>query len=80
MIPPIIHYIWIQGEEKLPPQYAQWVEEARAKNPGFTVRVWDDEAIRADILTTYPELADPYLKYSVAYAQLADIARYAIIH
>jgi mannosyltransferase OCH1-like enzyme len=40
-----IHFIWLQGADELPPEDQANIDQWRAMNPDWVVRVWDDDSL-----------------------------------
>lgn len=47
MIPRVVHQVWFQGADQMPPKYAANMQELRRLNPGWRHRVWADADLRA---------------------------------
>jgi hypothetical protein len=82
MIEKIVHFIWIQGYENIPPDYIKNIEHNKTILNDYIFNCWDDDKI-IDLLINqlqeYPNIYNAY-KESKIYAQKADIARYCIIY
>lgn len=80
MIPNIIHQIWIQGLDNLPPSLNSYRLECNVINNNFTFMFWDNNKIRTFIIKNYDKkYIELYDKYNIP-AQKADFARYAILY
>jgi mannosyltransferase OCH1-like enzyme len=75
-IPRIIHQIWIQGAHALPPRYREMTATWARCNPGWTHRLWDEDALRALLES------DGWWRIYIAQPEpmaRADVARYALL-
>lgn len=88
-IPKLIHHIWIQGESQIPEQERRNIENIQRLNPGWQLKIWDDDSIRDLILQRQPFLLDVYdnvnaideSKFKIhPYATKSDIARWVIVY
>jgi len=77
-IPPIIHQIWIQGRDALPPRYAKASERWCNMNAGWDYCLWDDQALLAFLERSAPQWLPLYTCQSDLYAR-SDVGRYAIL-
>lgn len=80
MIPKIIHQIWLQGEDKIPPELSEHYASCKRINNDFEHIFWDETKIKKLFKDTYndkyTELYDSYKHF----AQKADLARYVILY
>lgn len=77
MIPRIIHQIWYQGTDKVPPRYRRNMAKLQALNPHWQHILWDDAGLRAlcqdcGLLPVYDDFR--YLHQKV------DFARYLLLY
>jgi mannosyltransferase OCH1-like enzyme len=77
-IPRAVHQIWIQGVDRLPPQYRATTRTWQMRNPGWVHRVWDEPSIRALMIERVPGWWPLYAMQPEVEAK-ADIARYALL-
>ena len=74
MIPKRLHFIWIGDESKIPFKCINtWME----KNPGYTIKIWGNNAVQANNWKNYRQLHDMLIKKDFAGA--ADVMRYEIL-
>ena len=74
MIPKTLHFIWIGDEKKIPFKCINtWVE----KNPGYTTKIWGNNAVQSTNWKNYRQLHDMLIKKDFAGA--ADVMRYEIL-
>lgn len=75
-IPRIIHQIWIQGVDLMPPRYRELTATWSRCNPSWTHRVWDESSLRALLGETrwWPVYAKQH-----EFCARADVARYALL-
>nr|QBK89108.1 MAG: glycosyltransferase [Mimivirus LCMiAC02] len=79
MIPKIIHNIWYQGKNNIPPTYPNYTNTWKQKHPHFKYIFWDEDKITKLIINHYPHL---YHKFSLypRMIQRIDMAKYIIIY
>jgi mannosyltransferase OCH1-like enzyme len=77
-IPRIIHQIWVQGAGELPARYRDATATWRARNGGWTHRLWDESSLREALLKHRPEWWPIYAAQPELVAR-ADVARYALL-
>jgi|AGTN01.1.fsa_nt_gi Mannosyltransferase OCH1 and related enzymes len=77
-IPKIIHQIWYQGEENVPPRYRAFREGWMARHPGWRFQFWDEPSMRALIDTRYPWFLAQYDRYPRDINRI-DAIRYFIL-
>ena len=79
-IPKIIHFIWIQGESKIPKHLMDFYTGCKNINNDFKFMFWDEDKIIEFLKKNFDKkYLDLYLKYKVM-AQKADFARYVIVY
>jgi len=74
-----IHQIWLQGEAKLPPNYAAYSKKYKELNPGWQYTLWDENSISELITTTYPHLLSTWEGYEY-WVMRVDLGKYAILN
>lgn len=86
MIPEIIHFIWIQGENNIPRDLKNNFENLKNLNKNYEIILWNDEKIR-ELLYKYPEILELYKNASDIpgeninyFATMSDIARWVIVY
>lgn len=78
-IPKIIHQIWIQGFDSIPPELKIYHSNCQKINNNFEYEFWDEERIKQLLNKHFdPSYLELYNKYQI-FAQKADFARYAIL-
>jgi mannosyltransferase OCH1-like enzyme len=77
-IPHVVHQIWLQGVERLPRYYRAAAARWKARNPGWTHRVWDEPSIRALMRARAPDWA-PIFDGQPELEAKADVGRYALL-
>jgi len=79
MIPKIIHQIWIQGYENIPPKQKIYHDWCKIINNDFEHILWDEIKIKKLLMDHFGKnYVDLYDKYTI-YVQKSDFARYAIL-
>ncbi|WP_449395195.1 glycosyltransferase family 32 protein [Devosia riboflavina] len=76
MIPKILHFTW--KSEQLPRQMQAYYDAWRRLHPGWDVRLWTDETMRAFVVETYPDFIATYDAYPKM-IQRADSFRYLVL-
>ncbi len=76
--PKIIHQIWIQGEDNIPPMYHKYINQIKSKHKKWRYILWDDIKI-IKLLRQQKELIDTYYKLEYLH-QKVDFARYVILY
>ena len=80
MIPNIIHQIWIQGYDQIPPKLKNYHKTCQSINNDFRHMFWTEDQIQELLLNSFGlDYVDLYNYYKVP-AQKADFARYAILY
>jgi len=77
-IPPIIHQIWIQGQNALPQRYVKASEQWQKRNPGWHYHFWDDQSLTKFLKEYQPHWLPLYECQQDLYAR-SDVARYALL-
>jgi len=80
MIPNIMHQIWTQGYDKIPPELKNYYTTCAKINSDFQHIFWDEEKIRAFLKTYYKPQFIEFYDACTYKAQKADVARYAILY
>jgi len=75
MIPEVVHWIWLSGDD-LPPLVQQCLESWNQALPGFEIRKWDLQAIRSLSSCQWLEQAISLKRWAFA----SDYLRIAILH
>jgi hypothetical protein len=70
-IPPVIHRVWVGGQE-LPPEAIRWEQTWRRHHPNWEMRLWRDEDVQALVP------AEPLARCRSA-SEISNLARYAIL-
>lgn len=78
MIPKIAHFIWYQGADKVPDKYKANIQSVIDKNPGWVVKVWDEESIEKLVSTLGQQYLDKLKSYRLLH-QKVDYSRYSIL-
>jgi mannosyltransferase OCH1-like enzyme len=76
MIPRIIHQSW--KVEQVPDRWLGFQQSWRKNHPDYEYRFWTDEANRAFVAQTFPELLPVYDGYRHPISR-ADLARYLVV-
>ena len=83
-IPNIVHRIWIQGFDKLPPDVSEKHDRVKSLNPAYTVMEWDDASLRhlmksfdERVLHLYDHLDDLRGHVSVVTSK-SDVGRFVV--
>jgi hypothetical protein len=79
MIPTILHQIWLQGADEIPPRYLPYRETWLQAHPDWQVELWDDARIIDLLVDRYPEHLALYTGYPNL-VQRVDAAKYFILH
>lgn len=77
MLPRIIHYIWMQGREQVPPKYRANMDATARLNPGWELRVWTAADTRAAAVAL--GAGDAYDAASTMH-QKVDLGRYCLLY
>lgn len=77
----VANFIWLQGEDQLPVEFAHYLDDFTSLHPDWTVELWDDERIRDAHfpLMTYYNRAPRIVPTHAIHQFRADIARYGIL-
>lgn len=78
-IPKILHQIWYQGFDQLPPRYKPWFQQWGELHPDWNHHCWDEQQIRSLIKEQYPGYLDLFDSYKKR-IQRIDLARIFILH
>jgi mannosyltransferase OCH1-like enzyme len=78
MIPKIIHFIWWQGADKLPPKYSENVKNWTNGNPSFEVKVWNEFELTKLCEKNYPEYLQNF-KDSRHFVEQIDLAKFMLM-
>ena len=76
MIPPILHFTWKTSD--LPREMAAYYGKWRALHPGWDIRLWTDDSMRAFVSEAYPDFITIYDSYPKM-IQRADAFRYLVL-
>ena len=81
MIPKIIHQIWYQGENNIPPLHKDFQSKCKElyPEPNWTYMFWTEKSITELIENEYPNLMK-YFKGFPHLLQKIDFARYIILY
>ena len=79
MVTKHIHQIWLQGEDKLPPDYKAYSAKYKELNPGWGYTLWDEKSIRDLISSKYPHLLSKWEGYEY-WVMRVDLGKYAILN
>ena len=60
LVPHVVHQLWMQGSNAVPPKYAAARASWAANHPGWEVKTWDDASVLAMIKADYPQHAAWY--------------------
>ena len=63
-IPQILHQIWIQGWDEMPPHYKAYSTEWRKHHPGWEYMFWDELKLVKLITQHAPQYLKRFLSYS----------------
>ncbi|MBD3231838.1 hypothetical protein GF322_04215 [Candidatus Dependentiae bacterium] len=78
-IPKIIHQIWFG--QKIPPNYINWQKTWKQKHPKWKYIFWNEKKLNQYFVAgLFNQKLFNKAKKNENYAQMADIARYEIIH
>src|SRR3989344_1035479 len=78
-IPKLIHQIWIQGADKVPPRYHNWIKSWDRDYPDWHHKIWSGKELEEMIRRDYPEYLKNYQQVpSMAFK--SDIARAVLMH
>lgn len=80
MIPKIIHQIWLQGKNNIPPELKLFHDECYVVNNNFKQMFWDENKIRKLLKSKFGKKYVDLFDYFTVFAQKADFARYAILY
>lgn len=83
MIPKLVHFIWIQGEDHLvgyDPHFADVKRAWETYLPGYKIRVWTGEEIEELVRDHFPECMRLFHDRDINYATRSDLGRWAILH
>lgn len=78
-IPHIIHQIWYQGENNIPPQYVQFQRTWKEHHSDWKYMLWSEKSITELIEKEYSWFMDTFNSYSLM-IQKIDAAKYFILH
>jgi len=76
MIPRLLHFTWKTSE--LPREMADYYAKWQALHPGWDIRLWTDDSMRAFVAESYPALLATYDSYPKM-IQRADAFRYLVL-
>lgn len=76
MIPKILHFTW--KSEQLPRQMQAYYDAWCRLHPGWDIRLWTDDTMRAFVAETYPDFIETYDAYPKM-IQRADSFRYLVL-
>jgi mannosyltransferase OCH1-like enzyme len=76
-IPRIIHQIWYQGTDNIPPKYRANASALRRLNPGWQHVVWDDAGLQQ--LCAAAGCLETYLGYKILHQRI-DFGRYVALY
>jgi len=76
MIPRLLHFTWKTTE--LPREMADYYDKWQKLHPGWDIRLWTDESMRAFVAESYPEFLSIYDSYPKM-IQRADAFRYLVL-
>ncbi|MFQ5478181.1 MAG: glycosyltransferase family 32 protein [Candidatus Binatia bacterium] len=74
---PLFHFIWYQGEARVPESYRPLRDSWLRCNPDANCVIWSEESIRALIDSTAPSFLPIFDSYSMI--QKIDVAKYFIV-
>ena len=81
--PRLLHTIWFQGADRVPPRYAATLARLREKNPGWRVLLHDAAALEAACAAAdaaFPDLgAAQGFRAAPSMIQKIDLGRYAVL-
>ena len=78
-IPKLIHQIWFQGENNIPPHLKIYQNKCRSMYSNWDYKFWDKENIELLIKKEYNYLWETYTYYPKL-IQKIDLAKYIILH
>jgi len=78
-IPRIIHQIWWQGIENIPPKLKIASETWQRLHPGWEYKLWDAESMENLVKTEFPWFYEYYINYEYQ-IQRADVIRYLFLY
>ena len=78
-IPKLIHQIWFQGEEQIPPNLLEYHKTWFQLNPDYTVLVWDQKKIENLVNEQETWIKETYFYYKKM-IQKIDFAKYVILY
>lgn len=76
-IPPFIHQTWKTAS--VPLRWRHLVKSVKRNHPGWTYRLWTDEAMDAHVRATHPALFPVYRAFEKGVMR-ADVFRYVVMH
>lgn len=78
MIPKLIHFIWWQGENELPPKYRENVNNWRDNNPSFQVKVWNEYELTKLCAEHYPQYLQNFSESQHIMEQI-DLSKFMLL-
>lgn len=79
MIPPLLHLVWYQGFDRIPPYLAANPGRWGALNPGHEVRLWDEESLSRLVADHYPQYRGAWDGLSTVIKR-CDLGRLLVVH
>lgn len=80
MIPPILHQIWYQGADQLPPRYRAFRDGWLAAHPAWEHRLWDEAACRMLLAAHYPAFLPTWDAYPLRIQRIDSIRYFLLGH
>ena len=78
-IPKLIHQIWIQGADKVPPRYHNWIKSWDRDYPDWHHKIWSGKELEELIRRDYPQYLELY-EEQPNMAHKADVGRAILMH
>ena len=80
MIPTIIHQIWWQGYNNLPPNFKKNRDILIKNHDDFEYKLWDEDSINQLILNNFINISNKINSLNLSIIQKIDIAKYLILY
>jgi mannosyltransferase OCH1-like enzyme len=77
--PQVLHAIWYQSADKVPPHYQAAALKLRAMNPTWAYQVWDDTSMQANCAMVSQACLDKYLSFPFMHQKI-DLGRYVAVY
>ena len=78
-VPRVVHQIWAQGCDTLPPRLARWRRRCARLSPGWSFCVWSRAELKAFVATHYPAFSHTFESYRPDIKRI-DAARYLLLY